>query len=64
MENIVTVEHDDELAALAREIQDLEAETFEVVDFVECGEIMLGASTSCASTSTCSATTSTTSCSA
>ncbi|WP_327070673.1 thiazolylpeptide-type bacteriocin [Kitasatospora sp. NBC_01302] len=52
------------LASLAEEILNLESETFEISDYSDTSEVMLGSSTSCSSTSTCSSTTSTTSCTA
>jgi thiazolylpeptide-type bacteriocin precursor len=52
------------LLSLADEILELESETFEITDYSDAGEIMLGSSTSCSSTSTCSSTCSTTSCTA
>jgi thiazolylpeptide-type bacteriocin precursor len=52
------------VASLAAEILALESETFEITDYSDASEVMLGSSTSCSSTSTCSSTTSTTSCSA
>jgi thiazolylpeptide-type bacteriocin precursor len=52
------------IVSLAQEIMDLESETFEITDYSDASEVMLGSSTSCSSTSTCSSTTSTTSCSA
>ncbi|CAL2072602.1 protein of unknown function [Streptomyces murinus] len=55
---------DNALASLAQEILDLESETFEITDYSDASEVMLGSSTSCSSTSTCSSTTSTTSCTA
>ena len=53
-----------DVASLAAEILALESETFEITDYSDASEVMLGSSTSCSSTSTCSSTTSTTSCSA
>ncbi|MFJ3567045.1 thiazolylpeptide-type bacteriocin [Streptomyces diastaticus] len=53
-----------EKKTLADEILELDAETFEVEDYSDVSEVVLAGSTSCSSTSTCSATTSTTSCSA
>jgi thiazolylpeptide-type bacteriocin precursor len=53
-----------DVATLAAEILALESETFEITDYSDASEVMLGSSTSCSSTSTCSSTTSTTSCSA
>ncbi|ACU72599.1 putative lantibiotic precursor [Catenulispora acidiphila DSM 44928] len=55
---------DTSVTALAAEILALESETFEITDYSDASEVMLGSSTSCSSTSTCSSTTSTTSCSA
>jgi thiazolylpeptide-type bacteriocin precursor len=55
---------DTPLASLAQEILELESETFEITDYSDASEVMLGSSTSCSSTSTCSSTTSTTSCTA
>ncbi|GGV34617.1 MULTISPECIES: thiazolylpeptide-type bacteriocin [Streptomycetaceae] len=55
---------DTNLASLAQEILNLESETFEISDYSDASEVMLGSSTSCSSTSTCSSTTSTTSCTA
>lgn len=54
----------DDVVSLAAEILALESETFEITDYSDASEVMLGSSTSCSSTSTCSSTTSTTSCSA
>lgn len=54
----------DSISSLAAEILALESETFEITDYSDASEVMLGSSTSCSSTSTCSSTTSTTSCSA
>jgi len=53
-----------DVATLAAEILALESETFEITDYSDASEVMLGSSTSCSSTSTCSSTTSTTSCTA
>ena len=53
-----------DVASLAAEILALESETFEITDYSDASEVMLGSSTSCSSTSTCSSTTSTTSCTA
>jgi hypothetical protein len=53
-----------ELASLAEELKALESETFEIVDYTEVSEELMG-STSCSCSSccsTCSSTTSTTSC--
>jgi thiazolylpeptide-type bacteriocin precursor len=52
------------LVSLADEILELESETFEITDYSDASEVMLGSSTSCSSTSTCSSTCSTTSCTA
>jgi len=53
-----------DIVSLAAEILELESETFEITDYSDASEVMLGSSTSCSSTSTCSSTTSTTSCTA
>ncbi|MCL2552477.1 thiazolylpeptide-type bacteriocin [Streptomyces sp. NPDC020917] len=58
------IKTDAPLASLAQEILELESETFEITDYSDASEVMLGSSTSCSSTSTCSSTTSTTSCTA
>ncbi|GHD32322.1 hypothetical protein GCM10007147_35780 [Nocardiopsis kunsanensis] len=47
---------------LRTELEQLESETFEVLDFAGSPEEMLAGTTSTSSTSTCSACTSTTSC--
>ena len=47
------------LLSLADEILELESETFEITEYSDASEVMLGGSTSCSSTSTCSSTTST-----
>lgn len=52
------------LLSLADEILELESETFEIAEYSDASEIMLGGSTSCSSTSTCSSTCSTCSCTA
>lgn len=62
-ESVGTTETDG-VISLAAEILALESETFEITDYSDASEVMLGSSTSCSSTSTCSSTTSTTSCSA
>jgi thiazolylpeptide-type bacteriocin precursor len=62
-ETFEVAEHEGVLS-LAAEILALESETFEITDYSEASEVMLGSSTSCSSTSTCSSTTSTTSCTA
>lgn len=50
------------LLSLADEILELEAETFEITDYSDASEVMLGASCSCSSCSTCSSCCSCTSC--
>jgi len=53
-----------EFKSLAQELKALESETFEIIDYTEVGEELMG-STSCScgsTTSTTSSTTSTTSC--
>jgi thiazolylpeptide-type bacteriocin precursor len=66
MQNTETFEvaEQESVVSLAAEILALESETFEITDYSEASEVMLGSSTSCSSTSTCSSTTSTTSCTA
>ena len=50
------------LPGLVGELESLEAETFEIQDFVQTGEEMMGATSSTSSTSTCSSCCSCTSC--
>ncbi|MEV0129620.1 thiazolylpeptide-type bacteriocin [Dactylosporangium sp. NPDC050688] len=53
-----------DLNALAKEILELESETFAISDYADASEAILASCSSSGTTSTCSSTTSTTSCSA